>query len=64
MRKTLYTTKNMGFMVNIRRETMDSLKLFKKTTDIISTVFLYMLLLALVLGMAKTLLDIRFILFI
>lgn len=42
---------------------MDSIKLFKKTTDIISTIFLYMLLLALVLGMAKTLVDMRFILF-
>lgn len=62
MRKTLYTPKSMDVMVNIRRKTMDSLKLFKKITDIISTVFLYMLLLALVLGMAKTLLDIRFIL--
>lgn len=41
---------------------MDSIKLFKKVTDIISTVFLYILLLALVVGMAKTLLDIRFIL--
>jgi uncharacterized membrane protein (DUF373 family) len=50
-------------MVNIRREAMDSIKLFKKTTDLISTVFLYLLLLALVMGMAKTLLDIRFILF-
>jgi uncharacterized membrane protein (DUF373 family) len=42
---------------------MDSIKLFKKVTDIISTIFLYILLLALVVGMAKTLLDIRFILF-
>ncbi|MGA9187040.1 MAG: phosphate-starvation-inducible PsiE family protein [Methanosarcina sp.] len=42
---------------------MDSIKLFKKTTDIISTIFLYVLLLALVVGMAKTFLDIRFILF-
>lgn len=53
----------MSVMVNIWREAMDSIKLFKKTTGLISTVFLYMLLLALVLGMAKTLLDIRFILF-
>jgi uncharacterized membrane protein (DUF373 family) len=42
---------------------MDSIKLFKKATDIISTIFLYILLLALVVGMAKTLLDIRFIIF-
>lgn len=42
---------------------MDSLKLFKKVTDFISTIFLYILLLALIVGMAKTLLDIRFILF-
>jgi uncharacterized membrane protein (DUF373 family) len=42
---------------------MDSLKLFKKVTDMISTIFLYILLLALIVGMAKTLLDIRFILF-
>lgn len=41
---------------------MDSIKLFKKVTDIISTIFLYILLLALIVGMAKTLLDIRFIL--
>lgn len=41
---------------------MDSIKLFKKITDLISTIFLYILLLALVVGMAKTLLDIRFIL--
>lgn len=41
---------------------MDSIKLFKKIIDIISTIFLYILLLALVVGMAKTLLDIRFIL--
>ncbi|MGB9940976.1 phosphate-starvation-inducible PsiE family protein [Methanosarcina sp.] len=41
---------------------MDSIKLFKKVTDMISTIFLYILLLALVVGMAKTLLDIRFIL--
>jgi uncharacterized membrane protein (DUF373 family) len=53
----------MGSMADIRRETMDSIKLFKKTTDIISTIFLYVLLLALVVGMAKTFLDIRFILF-
>jgi len=42
---------------------MDSIKLFKKATDIISTIFLYILLLALIMGMAKTLLDIRFIIF-
>ena len=42
---------------------MDSIKLFKRITDMISTVFLYVLLLALIVGMAKTLLDIRFILF-
>ena len=42
---------------------MDSIKLFKKATDIISTIFLYILLLALIVGMAKTLLDIRFIIF-
>lgn len=63
MRKTLYNPRIMGSMVNIRRETMDSIKLFKKTTDTISTIFLYVLLLALVVGMAKTFLDIRFILF-
>jgi uncharacterized membrane protein (DUF373 family) len=50
-------------LVKVRRYKMDSIKLFKKTTDIISTIFLYMLLLALVLGMAKTLVDMRFILF-
>jgi uncharacterized membrane protein (DUF373 family) len=43
--------------------TMNSIKLFKRITDMISTVFLYVLLLALIVGMAKTLLDIRFILF-
>ena len=42
---------------------MDSTKIFKKVTDVISTVFLYILLLALIVGMAKTLLDIRFIIF-
>jgi len=42
---------------------MDSIKLFKQVTDAITTVILYILLLALVLGMAKTLLEIRFILF-
>ncbi|HOW14409.1 phosphate-starvation-inducible PsiE family protein [Methanosarcina sp.] len=42
---------------------MDSIKLFKKATDAISTIFLYILLLALIVGMAKTLLDIRFIIF-
>lgn len=42
---------------------MDSIKLFKKVTDIISIIFLYILLLALIVGMAKTLLDIRFIIF-
>ena len=42
---------------------MDSIKLFKKATDTISTIFLYILLLALIVGMAKTLLDIRFIIF-
>jgi uncharacterized membrane protein (DUF373 family) len=52
----------MEVIVNIRRETMDSIKLFKRITDIISTVFLYILLLALIVGMAKTLLDTRFIL--
>ena len=41
----------------------DSIKLFKKVTDMISTIFLYILLLALIVGMAKTLLDIRFIIF-
>ncbi len=42
---------------------MDSIKLFKKVTDSISIIFLYILLLALVMGMAKTLLDIRLIIF-
>ena len=42
---------------------MDSVKLFKKVTDIISIIFLYILLLALIVGTAKTLLDIRFIIF-
>lgn len=42
---------------------MDSIKLFKKVTDMISIIFLYILLLALIVGMAKTLLDIRFIIF-
>ncbi|MGB9132213.1 MAG: phosphate-starvation-inducible PsiE family protein [Methanosarcina sp.] len=41
---------------------MDSTKFFKKVTDMISTIFLYILLLALIVGMVKTLLDIRFIL--
>jgi uncharacterized membrane protein (DUF373 family) len=41
---------------------MDSTKFFKKVTDIISTIFLYILLLALIVGMVKTLVDIRFIL--
>jgi uncharacterized membrane protein (DUF373 family) len=42
---------------------VNSIKLFKKITNLISTIFLYILLLALVVGMAKTLLDIRLILF-
>lgn len=42
---------------------MNSIKLFKKATDAISTIFLYILLLALIVGMAKTLFDIRFIIF-
>ncbi|AKB28615.1 hypothetical protein MSSIT_1896 [Methanosarcina siciliae T4/M] len=42
---------------------MDSIKLFKQVTDVITTVILYILLLALILGMAKTLLEIRFIIF-
>lgn len=42
---------------------MDSIKLFKRVTDSISIIFLYILLLALVVGMVKTLLDIRFIVF-
>jgi uncharacterized membrane protein (DUF373 family) len=42
---------------------MDSIKLFKKVTDAITTIFLYILLLALIVGLAKTLLDIRFIVF-
>lgn len=42
---------------------MDSMRLFKKAIDTISTVFLYILLLALIVGMAKTLLEIRFIIF-
>ncbi|MDI9395420.1 MAG: phosphate-starvation-inducible PsiE family protein [Euryarchaeota archaeon] len=42
---------------------MKSIKLFKKATDTISTIFLYILLLALIVGMAKTLLEIRFIIF-
>lgn len=40
---------------------MDSIKLFKKVTDSISMIFLYILLLALIMGMVKTLLDIRLI---
>jgi uncharacterized membrane protein (DUF373 family) len=42
---------------------MDSIKLFKRVTDSISIIFLYILLLALVMGMVKTLLDIRLIIF-
>jgi len=42
---------------------MNSIKLFKQVTDAITTVILYILLLALIVGMAKTLLDIRFIIF-
>ena len=42
---------------------MDSIQLFKKVTDAITTIFLYILLLALIVGLAKTLLDIRFIVF-
>lgn len=42
---------------------MDSIKLFKKVTDSISIIFLYILLLALIMGMVKTLLDIRLIIF-
>jgi uncharacterized membrane protein (DUF373 family) len=42
---------------------MDSLKLFKQVTDAITTVILYILLFALIVGMAKTLLEIRFIIF-
>ncbi|MHC1754183.1 MAG: phosphate-starvation-inducible PsiE family protein [Methanosarcina sp.] len=42
---------------------MDSIKLFKQVTDAITTIILYILLLALIVGMAKTLLDIRFIIF-
>jgi uncharacterized membrane protein (DUF373 family) len=42
---------------------VDNIKLFKKITNLISTIFLYILLLALIVGMVKTLLDIRFILF-
>lgn len=41
----------------------DSLKLFKHATDAIVTIILYILLFALIVGMAKTLLDIRFIIF-
>jgi uncharacterized membrane protein (DUF373 family) len=47
----------------MERKKMDSLKLFKKVTDAITTIVLYVLLLALIVGMAKTLLDIRFIVF-
>ncbi|MFA7035681.1 MAG: hypothetical protein WC183_05065 [Methanosarcina sp.] len=36
---------------------MDSLKLFKQVTDAITTIILYVLLLALIVGMAKTLLG-------
>jgi Predicted membrane protein len=53
----------MDNIINIGRGSMDSIKLFKKTTDVISTIFLYMLLLTLVLGMTKTLVDMHFILF-
>lgn len=42
---------------------MDSMRLFKKAIDAISTIFLYILLLALIVGMVKTLLEIRFIIF-
>ena len=42
---------------------MDSIKLFKKVTDSISKIFLYILLLPLIMGMEKTLLDIRLIIF-
>lgn len=42
---------------------MNSIKLFKRVTDSISIIFLYILLLALVIGMIKTLLDIRLIIF-
>jgi uncharacterized membrane protein (DUF373 family) len=42
---------------------MDSLKLFKQVTDAITTIILYILLFALIVGMAKTLLEIRFIIF-
>jgi uncharacterized membrane protein (DUF373 family) len=41
----------------------DSIKLFKQVTDVITTIILYILLLALIVGMVKTLLDIRFIIF-
>lgn len=42
---------------------IDSLKLFKQATDAIVTIILYILLFALIVGMAKTLLEIRFIVF-
>ena len=42
---------------------MDSIKLFKQVTDAVTTISLYVLLLALIVGMAKTLLEIRFIIF-
>jgi uncharacterized membrane protein (DUF373 family) len=42
---------------------MDSIKLFKQVTDTITTIILYILLLALIVGMVKTLLEIRFIIF-
>jgi hypothetical protein len=40
-RETIYNLKNMNNPVNIRRKAMDSIKLFKKVTDMISTIFLY-----------------------
>jgi uncharacterized membrane protein (DUF373 family) len=42
---------------------MDSIKLFKRATDAISTIFLYILLLALIVGITKTLLELRFLIF-
>lgn len=42
---------------------MDSIKLFKRVTDSITTIILYILLLALIVGLAKTLLEIRFFIF-
>ncbi|MBP2029516.1 uncharacterized membrane protein (DUF373 family) [Methanohalophilus levihalophilus] len=42
---------------------LDNTKLFRKTIDFITTIVLYVLLLTLIVGMAKTILDLKFAVF-